>query len=159
MGNLIQILTRVVGTCQGRNHQVIFQSYYYHEFLKLYISQTKKCLNFRSSHQRCSIKKAVFKHFSIFDENICVGVSFYQSCRPEGLQFYIKRLQHRCFPVNIAKLLRTPILKKIFEKLILQFLLLTVNISSQGLVSAFNSIVPLQVRLQALKSSLQGAQW
>ena len=30
-----------------------------------------------------------------------------------------KRLQHRCFPVNIAKSLRTPILKIICERLLL----------------------------------------
>ena len=34
-------------------------------------------------------------------ENTCVGVGF----------FIKKRLQHRCFPVNIVKFLRTPILK------------------------------------------------
>ena len=28
-----------------------------------------------------------------------------------------KRLQHRCLPVNIANFLRTPILKKICERL------------------------------------------
>ena len=30
-----------------------------------------------------------------------------------------KRLWHRCFPVNFAKLLRTPILKNICERLLL----------------------------------------
>ena len=28
--------------------------------------ELKKCLNFRSSHQRCSIKKAVLKNFAVF---------------------------------------------------------------------------------------------
>ena len=37
--------------------------------------------------------------------------------------------QHRCFPVNIAKFSRTP-MKKIFEQLPVEFLRLTVNISS-----------------------------
>ena len=32
--------------------------------------------------------------------------------------FYEKRLQHRCFLVNIAKFLRTPILKNICEQLL-----------------------------------------
>ena len=32
-----------------------------------------------------------------------------------------KRLQHRCFPVNITKSLRTPILKIISERLLLSF--------------------------------------
>ena len=58
--------------------------------------------------------------------------------------FLKKRLQHRCFPVNIAKFLRTLILMKICEQLLLQFLLLTVNISSWVLVSALNSIGLLQ---------------
>ena len=52
--------------------------------------------------------------------------------------------QHNCFPVNIAKFSRTSFLKKIFEQLPLEFLRLTVNISSNGHVSALNSIVPLQ---------------
>ena len=40
-----------------------------------------------------------------------------------GLQacnFVEKRLQHKCFPVNIAKFLRTPILKDICERLLLK---------------------------------------
>ena len=57
--------------------------------------------------------------------------------------FLKKRLQHRCYPVNIAKFLSTLILMIICEQL-LQFLLLTVNISSWVLVSALNSIGLLQ---------------
>ena len=34
------------------------------------------------------------------------------------LQLYKKRLQHRCFPVNIAKFSRAPILKNIWEQLL-----------------------------------------
>ena len=58
--------------------------------------------------------------------------------------FLKKRLQHRCYPVNIAKFLSTLILMIICEQLLLQFLLLTVNISSGVLVSALNSIGLLQ---------------
>ena len=58
--------------------------------------------------------------------------------------FLKKRLRHRCFPLNIAKFLRVPILMKICEQLLLLFLLLTVNISSYGLVSALNSLGILQ---------------
>ena len=58
--------------------------------------------------------------------------------------FLEKGLQLKCFPVNIAKILRALILMKICEQLLLQFLLLTVNISSWVLVSALNSIGPLQ---------------
>ena len=58
--------------------------------------------------------------------------------------FLKKGLQHRNFPVNIAKFLRTRILMKICEQRLLQLLFLTVNISSWVLVSAFNSVGLLQ---------------
>ena len=51
----------------------------------------------RSSHRRGSLKKS----------------------RPQICNFIKKRLQRRCFPVNIAKLLRTSILKNICERLLL----------------------------------------
>ena len=54
--------------------------------------------------------------------------------------FLKKRPQHRCFLVNIAKF----IFMKIYEQLLLPFLLLTVNIPFYGLVSALNSIGLLQ---------------
>ena len=40
-------------------------------------------------------------------ENTCVGVPFKESCRFEARKSIKRRLQHRCFPVNIAKFLRT----------------------------------------------------
>ena len=38
----------------------------------------------------------------------------------EACKLVKKRLQHRCFPVNTEKFLRTPILKNICEQLLLQ---------------------------------------
>ena len=58
----------------------------------------------RSSHQRCSRKIAVLKNFATFTGK------HLQACN-----FIKKRLQHRCFPVNIAKFLRRPILKNIYN--------------------------------------------
>ena len=40
--------------------------------------------------------------------------------------FIKKRLQQRCFPVNITKFLRTPILKNVCEQLVLFIILTTV---------------------------------
>ena len=40
---------------------------------------------------------------------------FDKAAGPQVNNFIEKRLQHRCFPVNIAKFLRTSILKKICE--------------------------------------------
>ena len=45
-------------------------------------------------------------------ENTCVGISFFVGVSK-------KRLQDRCFPVNIVKFLRKPILKNICEQLLL----------------------------------------
>ena len=49
-------------------------------------------------------KIAVLKNFAVSQENTCVGVSF----KLQRSAFLLeKRLQHRCFPVNVAKFLRT----------------------------------------------------
>ena len=48
------------------------------------------------------MKKAVLKYFAIFTGKL-------QACN-----FIEKRLQRSCFPLNIAKLLKTPILKNIY---------------------------------------------
>ena len=62
----------------------------------------------RSSHQRCSIKKGVLRDFAKF-----TGKHLYESLflnKVIGLEpatLLKKRLWHRCFPVNLAKFLRT----------------------------------------------------
>ena len=66
----------------------------------------------RSSHQRCSMKNAVLKNFAILTgKHLCW--SFFIT------KFIKNRLQHMCFPVNIAKFLRTPILRNICKLLLL----------------------------------------
>ena len=74
-------------------------------------------LRFRGTHRRCSIKKAVLKTlWQYSQENTCVGVSLLK----RNCKFIIKKQQHRCFPVNIVKFLRTPFLKSISERLFLE---------------------------------------
>ena len=63
----------------------------------------------RNSHWRFSIKKAVLKNFAMF-----IGKNLSWSV------FLVKLFQHGCFPVNIAKFLRTPVLKNIWEWLLLK---------------------------------------
>ena len=101
----------------------------------------KKYLYCRSSHQRCSIEKGVLKNFAIFTGKHLRWSLFsielqVQAWRPATV---FKETLTKDFSVNIAKILGTPIFKKICKQL-LQFLLLTVNIFSQGLPSALNSI-------------------
>ena len=57
-------------------------------------------------------KKLLLKILQYSQENTCAGVSFIK-----------RRFQHRCFPVNIAKCLRTPILKNNCEWLLLHLTL------------------------------------
>ena len=42
-----------------------------------------------------------------------------ENSRPKARNFIKKRIQHRCFPVEFTKFLRTPILKNVIERLLL----------------------------------------
>ena len=73
----------------------------------------------RSSHQMCSVKISVLKNLTIFmGKDLCWSLFLMnlQSFRPATS---LKGLKHSCFPVNVAKILRTPILKNICRQLIL----------------------------------------
>ena len=72
------------------------------------ISQT-----FRSNHRRCPVEKVFLKILQILQANTCVGVLV--------ANFIKKRLRHKCFPVKFEKFLRTPILKNIRERMLLNF--------------------------------------
>ena len=83
-------------------------------FTNLVLSQTPS----RSSHRRCSVKKGVLKNFANFiGKHLCWSLFLIKL-----LAFIKKRLQHRCFPMKIAKFLRIPNLKSICERLLLPFL-------------------------------------
>ena len=67
-------------------------------------------------------EKAALKNFAIFTEKHLPSSLFLN--KNVGLQswnFIKKRLQHRFFPVNIAKFLRTPVLENICERLFERF--------------------------------------
>ena len=66
--------------------------------------------------------KVIIKNFAIFTEKQLRWSLFLN--KNAGLQswnFIKKRLQHRFFPVNIAKFLRTPVLENICERLFERF--------------------------------------
>ena len=57
-------------------------------------------------------KKCGLKDFSIFiEKHLCWILFFNDIAGLKACNFIKKGLQHRCFPVNIAKFLRIPILK------------------------------------------------
>ena len=72
----------------------------------------------RSSHQRCSLTKGVLKNFAKFrGKHLCQVLFFIKVASPTTL--LKKRLWHRCFPVNFAKLLRIPFSVNTSRRLIL----------------------------------------
>ena len=74
--------------------------------------------NYRSSHWRCSVKKGVLKKFANFTGKR-LEAPFDKVAVLRVCNFSNKRLQHRCFPMKFAKVLRTHILKNICEQLLL----------------------------------------
>ena len=63
---------------------------------------------------RLSIEKVFLEILQHSQENTCARVSFL-------IKFFLKkRLWHRCFPVNVAKFLRTPFLQNISRRLLLR---------------------------------------
>ena len=120
---------------------VILSSY----ILKFYLSQTREKVSIPEAATRRVLQKKLFLKISQhLQENTSLESPFNRLAGFKTWNISEKRLQHICFPVNVIKFLRTLILKKICEQLLLPFLHLTVNISSQGLVCALNSIVALQ---------------
>ena len=91
---------------------------------KWYLSFIHNCITLRKilhftngSEQKQPLemfyKTVAHKKFLKFPENMCVRVSFLiklQASQPATL--LIKILWHRCFPMNFAKFLRVPFLKK-----------------------------------------------
>ena len=75
---------------------------------------------FRSSHQRCSVRKGVLRNFANFTrKHFCQGLFFNKVAGLRPATLLKKRIRHRCFPVNFAKFLRTPFLQNTFGRLLL----------------------------------------
>ena len=75
-----------------------------------------ECTDFSKQHKQAPEvlhKKGVLKNFAIFTRKH-LRWSVFGVFR---VNFIKKRLQHRYFPLNITKFLRTPILKNIWERL------------------------------------------
>ena len=98
-----------------RHHNKVAKKLFDSTFLKKYRNSHRRC---RSSHQRYSVRKGVLKNFANFTGKQLCWSLFLWCCRPPACKFFIKRLQHKYFPVKFAKLLRTPILKNICKRLL-----------------------------------------
>ena len=74
---------------------------------------------FRSSHRRCSAKKGVLKNCKFHRKTPLLESLFHNVPGVQTSSFIKKILLHWCFPMKFAKFLRTPILKKVCERLLL----------------------------------------
>ena len=74
--------------------------------------------SFKKQLLKLFYKKAVLNNLAILiGKHLCWSLFLIQASN-----FITKRLQHRCFPVNIAKFLKTSILKGICERLLLNII-------------------------------------
>ena len=86
-------------------------------FLKKCRCSHRRC---RNIHRRCSVRKGVLKNFSNFTgKHLCWSL-FLWSCKHSACMFFKNRLQHKCFSVKFAKLLRIPVLRNIYKQLLLE---------------------------------------
>ena len=66
-----------------------------------------KC--FRSSHQRCSVRKGVLRNFAKFTgKQLCQSLFFNKVAGLKPVTLLKKRFWHKCFPVNFAKFQEHP---------------------------------------------------
>ena len=78
-------------------------------------------------------KNAVLKIFAKYTKKrLCWTLFLNKNAGLQYWNFIKKRLQHRCFPVNIAKFLRTSILRNICERLFERFATWANNIQATG---------------------------
>ena len=74
---------------------------------------------YRGSHRSWSVKTDVLKNFAKFTwKDLCQSL-FLIKLQASHETLLIRRLWHKCFPVNFAKYLRTPILQNTSEQLLL----------------------------------------
>ena len=83
------------------------------------VLQKKLLLKYRNIHRKTPVLESLFNEAAVL----------------KACNFIIKRLQYRCFSVKNAKFLRTPILKNIFERLLLYF-----SFSSSKVIQIPNSV-------------------
>ena len=100
----------------------------------------KKLTSFRSSCSHMFCKIGILKNFTIIRGNTCFGVS---SC-----SFSKKRLQDKCFPVNIVKnfratfFYRTPLVEFLFHYYLIHVYFKKYSITANNLIQV-NINVPI----------------
>ena len=86
------------------------------EYTYFYISKNITSYTFLLVFKIGQNLQCILKDFVIFrGKHLCWSLFFTKILGLKDCNFIKKRLQDRCFPANIAKFLRTPILKNIYK--------------------------------------------
>ena len=92
---------------------------------------------FRGNRAQMFFKIGVLKRFANFTgKHLCWSL-FLKNLQAEGLQLHKRRLQHRCFPVKFAKLLRTPFLTEHLRWVLLHLRWLLLYFFKKVLLNSF----------------------
>ena len=95
---------------------MLYLVFFFSEILLIYVVLKEKIQKVEG-HQRCSKRNFVLKYSAIFTGNhLCESLLSIKLKK----RLLKKRLQNRCFPINIAKFLRTSIFKNICKLLLLK---------------------------------------
>ena len=95
--------------------EIFNKSTYFEEHLQAAVSE-----NVRSSLRRCSVKKGVLRNFAkLTGKHQCQRVFFNKVAGFRSATLLKKIFLHRCFPVNFARFLRTPLLQNTSGRLLL----------------------------------------
>ena len=86
---------------------IFYQKYFYDKMdLKLFYFHVT---NYRSSRPEVFCRKGLLRNFATFTgKHLCQSLFFNKVAGLRPATLSKKRLWHRCFPVNVAKFLRTP---------------------------------------------------
>ena len=99
------------------HHSKLVPLTYFVPMLPIYFNVFQYFAAFTGKYSEAAIGgayKAVLKIFVIFTEkHLCWSLFLNKVADFQACNFIKKRLQHSCFPVNIARFLSTPILKNI----------------------------------------------
>ena len=83
---------------------------------------------FRSSHRRCSVRKAVLGNFAKFTgKHLCQSL-FFNKVLGWPATLLKRRLWNRCFSVNFEKFLRTSFLQSTSGRLLLRLLVSNIHV-------------------------------
>ena len=88
----------------------------------------------RRSYRKCSVKKVFLKISQNSQVNTCARYYFLINLQARSATLLIKRIWYRCFPVNSV---RTPFLQNTSGRLLLPYLLATVQNNNRNFLEAY----------------------